>query len=148
MSDLFKSASILFMRGNFAWEKRMTRNVMNILFLATRPARIPAWTTTHAGLVCCLFSSFSRGFYLWPLRCFPLFSSKTKISKFLFDLIWSRTVEVGRTNYHYYYIVPLNHYLCHYSFSKKKIGSELQNQHAQFPFYEGQIKVQKLRTPW
>ena len=79
---------------------------------------------------CCLFSSFSRGLYLWPLRCFSLFSSKTKISKFLFDLIRSRTVEVGRTNYHYYYIVPLNHYLFRYLFSKKKIGSELQNQHA------------------
>ena len=63
----------------------------------------------------------SRGFYLWPLRCFSLFSSKTKISKLLFDLIRSRTVEVGRTkNDYYYYIVPLNHYLFHYLFSKKK----------------------------
>lgn len=70
---------------------------------------------------CCLFSSFSRGFYLRPLRCFSLFSSKTKISKFLFYLIRSRTVEVGRTNNDYYYIVLLNHYLFHYLFSKKNL---------------------------
>ena len=77
----------------------MTRNVMNILFPATRPARIPAWTTTHAGLVCCLFSSFFERFLSLTTQVFfsVLLKNQNFQISFRSDLIkngWSRSHEL------------------------------------------------------